>query len=176
MKSTIKLLAVLIVCGTLISSCKKNEPMPTIVYYEQQDQMGRPGINTVFVKDAADKDVFNVTTPSMMGAAFKSKFQTRLMALNPGYTTNALGLDSPTFTGILATDVLNVSTTGATKFFTSTTDFLTGRGLSDDVIDNELTLIFGGPKGDSNPTLTSDNVNSNDKAFLSSFPYMANPW
>jgi hypothetical protein len=103
--------------------------------------------------------------------------------LNPGYTTNALkdagGMNIFTaslFTTVLATDVLNVSTTGATQFFTSPTVYLTGRGLSDDVIDNELTLIFGGPTGGSNPTLTSDNVNANDKAFLAAFPYMAAPF
>jgi hypothetical protein len=47
--------------------------------------------------------------------------------------------------------------------------------LYDDVIDAELTLIFGGPTGGSNPGLTSDHVNANDKAFLTSFPYLATP-
>ncbi|HQU56191.1 MAG: DUF4331 family protein [Chitinophagaceae bacterium] len=176
MKSTIKLIAIIFTSGVLISSCKKNDTMSPTVYYEQQDQMGRPGINTVFVADVADKETFNVTTPSLMGAAFQSKFQARLSALNPGYTVNVLGLDNTTFTSVLATDVLNVSTTGPTKFFTSTTDYLTGRGLADDVIDNELTLIFGGSTGASNPGLTSDHVNANDKVFLTSFPYLASPW
>jgi len=53
---------------------------------------------------------------------------------------------------------------------------LTGRTLADDVIDVELLLLFGGPTGASNPTLTKDNVNSNDKAFTVSFPYLATPW
>jgi hypothetical protein len=44
------------------------------------------------------------------------------------------------------------------------------------VIDAELTLIFGGPKGTDNPGLTSDHVNANDKAFLTGFPYLASPW
>ncbi|HNF02515.1 MAG TPA: DUF4331 family protein, partial [Ferruginibacter sp.] len=109
-------------------------------------------------------------------AAFQAKFQARLLALNPAYTTNVLGLNATVFTSVLATDILNVSTTGPTKFFTSTTDYLTGRGLSDDVIDNELTLIFGGPTATSNPALTKDNVNANDKAFSASFPYLASPW
>jgi hypothetical protein len=52
---------------------------------------------------------------------------------------------------------------------------LTGRALADDVIDVELLLLFGGPAGTSNPGLTKDNVNSNDKAFLSVFPYLATP-
>lgn len=173
----IKIFSLLLGAVIIASSCDKDDDMPAAtVYYEQQDQMARPAINTVFVTAAADKDAFNTTAPSAQGAAFQSKFQTRLLALNPGYTTNALGLNAAAFTGVLATDVLNVSTTGTTKFFTSTSDYLTGRGLADDVIDNELTLIFGGPTGASNPTLTSDNVNSNDKAFSASFPYLASPW
>ena len=74
----------------------------------------------------------------------------------------------------MATDVLNVSTTGTTTFFDGT-NVLTGRALADDVIDVELLLIFGGPAGTDNPGLTSDNVDANDKAFLSSFPYLAAP-
>jgi hypothetical protein len=43
--------------------------------------------------------------------------------------------------------------------------------LADDVIDVELLLIFGGPTGGSNAGLTSDHVDSNDKAFTTSFPW-----
>ena len=154
MKATIKLLTLLISGSTIFTACKNNDPGTTpTVYYQQQDQVGRPAINTVFNAAAADKETFNVTVPSAMGAAFQSKFQARLLALNPAYTTNALGLDAATLTTVLSTDVLNVSTTGNTKFFTSPTDYLTGRGLSDDVIDNELTLIFGGPDRSIEPQL-----------------------
>uniref|UniRef100_UPI00404B7CF5 DUF4331 family protein n=1 Tax=Flavobacterium sp. TaxID=239 RepID=UPI00404B7CF5 len=142
--------------------------------YVQQDQMGRPAINTVFVT-SGNKDRFNTTIPSVMGANFQSDFQTQLLALNPGYTTNALGLDAATFTTVLATDALGVSTTGATTFFGGG-NVLTGRNLTDDVIDVELLLIFGGPTGADNGVLTSDNVSANDKEFSSSFPYLASPW
>lgn len=142
--------------------------------YTQQDQMGRPAINTVFVS-SSNKDNFNTTIPSIMGANFQSAFQSKLLALNAGYTTNALGHDAATFTTVLATDVLNVSTSGTTTFFDGT-NVLTGRALADDVIDVELLLIFGGPSGTDNSGLTSDNVGSNDKPFLSSFPYLASPW
>ena len=141
--------------------------------WEQGDQMARPAINTVFVS-AADKDAFNVTTPSAMNAAFGTKFYNRLLALNPGYTTNLLGLNAASFTSVLSTDVLNVSKTGATTFYDGT-NVLTGRTLDDDVIDVELTLIFGGPNGTSNPSLTSDHVNGNDVPFSSHFPYLASP-
>lgn len=142
--------------------------------YAQQDQMGRPAINTVFVS-SANKDAFNTTTPSAMGASFQSAFQMQLLALNPQYTTNLLTLNAADFTGVLATDVLGVSTTGTTTFYDGT-NVLTGRALADDVIDVELILIFGGPDATEKPGLTSDNVSSNDKAFLTSFPYLASPW
>ena len=173
MKTTIKLLTLIIAGSTIFAACKDKNPGHTTVYYQQQDQMARPAINTVFnVGD--DKETFNVTVPSAMSAAFQAKFQARLLALNPGYTTNALTLDAATFTGVLVTDVLNVSTTGKTTFFDGT-NVLTGRALDDDVIDTELLLIFGGPTGADNPTLTSDGVAANDVPFLTSFPYLATP-
>ena len=142
--------------------------------YTLSDQMGRPAINTVFVAPE-NKDDFNTTIPADQSAAYADRFESRLLALNAGYTTNALGLDAKTFTGILASDVLGVSTTGTTTFFDGT-NVLTGRALGDDVIDVELLLIFGGPDGTANGGLTSDNVSANDKDFLTTFPYLASPW
>jgi Domain of unknown function (DUF4331) len=173
----IKIAGLLLSAIVIASSCDKDDDMTpeTTVFYEQQDQMARPAINTVFVTAAADKDAFNTTAPAAQGAAFQSKFQARLLALNPAYTTNALGQTAAAFTGLLATDVMGVSTTGTTTFFDGT-NVLTGRKLDDDVIDVELLLIFGGSTGASNPALTKDNVNANDKAFSASFPYLASPW
>jgi hypothetical protein len=178
MKTTIKLIAIVLGSSLIAVSCKKSDSNTTdaqTVYYQQQDQMGRPAINTVFNASATDKDAFNVTTPSTMGAAFQSKFQARLLALNPGYTTNALTQTASQLTTLLATDVLGASTTGVTTFFDGT-NVLTGRKLDDDVINVELLLIFGGPTGASNPGLTNDHVDANDKAFSASFPYLATPW
>ncbi|MCK8479515.1 DUF4331 family protein [Psychroserpens algicola] len=146
--------------------------------YAQEDQMGRPAINTVFV-DMMDKNTFNTTIPSNQNAAFQSKFQAKLEALNPAHAdpayTNALGFNAEQFTGALATDVLTVSLTGTTTFFDGE-NVLTGRTLADDVISVELLLIFGGPMGTDNPGLTNDNVDGNDKPFSTSFPYLASPW
>ncbi len=164
----------------IITACKKDvidDVPPTVaapIKYQQADQMGRPAINTVFVTDATDKNTFNTTIPSQMSAAFMAKFKTRLLALNAGYTTNALGQSADAITGLLSADVLNVKTVGTTTFFDGV-NVLTGRTLANDVIDVELLLLFGGPTGASNPTLTSDNVGSNDKAFLNTFPYLATP-
>lgn len=186
---TIKSIAVLAMITLSIVSCSKNETATTSPEddmaiemrnanlagtYVQEDQMARPAINTVFVSSGS-KDGFNITVPSDMGASYQAAFQSKLLALNPGYTTNALGLDAATFTGVLATDVLTASLVQPTTFFDGV-NVLTGRTLSDDVIDVELILIFGGPDGTANPGLTSDNVNANDKEFLSSFPFLASPW
>ncbi len=177
---------VLFVLLTIISvtSCTDNDDGPINnepVFsgtFVQADQMGRPAVNTVFVSSNS-KDAFNVTTPSEQGAMFQSMFQTNLEALSPAYANagdkNALGQDAATFTGLLATDVLDVSTTGTTTFFDGT-NVLTGRTLADDVISVELLLIFGGEDGSENPGLTDDHVDTNDKPFLTSFPYLASPW
>lgn len=179
-----------ITCLTVIAftSCKKDKdvvdvPTPADFSgtYAQADQMGRPAINTVFVA-SADKDAFNRTIPADQNAAFQSKFETALTGLSPAFANpgdmNALGQDAATFTGLLATDVLNVSLDGTTSFYDGT-NVLTGRALADDAITVELILIFGGETGltaSENPTLSDDNVSANDKAFLASFPYVAAPW
>ncbi len=176
-----KVIALAIVCSIGAVSCNDDDNDAVAASadfsgtFVQQDQMARPAINTVFIASGQPKDEFNATIPSAMGAKYQSVFQSRLLALNSGFTTNALGQTAAQFTGLLATDVLNVSTTGKTTFFDGT-NVLTGRALADDVIDVELLLIFGGPNGSSNPGLTSDNVGANDKAFTASFPYLATAW
>jgi len=178
-----KVIAAVILTSLSLVSCNDNDDDTQMMSsgpdfsgtYVQKDQMARPAINTVFVASGTPKDNFNMTTPSMMAASYQSVFESRLLALNPGYTTNALGQTAAQFTGLLATDVLNVSKTATTTFFDGT-NVLTGRTLADDVIDVELLLIFGGPSGTSNAGLTSDHVNANDKAFTTSFPYLASAW
>lgn len=166
-----------ILAGFVLVSCDKKDNPPadnfdTSGTYTQNDQMARPAINTVFV-NSARKNEFNTTVPTAMNAAFNAQFQSVLTTF--GYSTNILGLDKATFAGVLVTDVLNVKMSGTTTFYDGT-NVLTGRALADDVIDTELTLIFGGAAGTSNPGLTKDNVNANDKAFLGTFPYLATAW
>lgn len=189
--NTIKLFAVAILASMTAINCSNDDDINIVSptgpdfsgTYIQEDQMARPAINTVFVNDDM-KDTFNTTIPSEMGAMFQSAFQTKLETLSPAYNpenpddANALGFTAAQFTGVLATDVLTVSLDGPTTFFDGT-NVLTGRALADDVIDVELILIFGGEDGLSDPEfpgLTSDNVASNDKDFLTAFPYLASPW
>lgn len=182
----IKLIAITALISLSAFNCNDNDDTMYMVdmgpdfsgTYMQEDQMGRPAVNTVFVSGSS-KDMFNVTIPSAQNAAYQNMFQSNLEALSPAYANpddkNALGLDSATFTGLLATDVLNVSLDGTTTFYDGT-NVLTGRALADDVITVELLLIFGGEDFSENPGLSNDNVSSNDKPFLTSFPYLASPW
>ncbi len=142
--------------------------------YIQEDQMGRPAINTIFGTPGF-RDAFNVKVPSEMQAAFQSKFKANLLTLNAQYTTNVLGLSAEAFTKILSQDVLWLSQTGTTTYANGT-EILTGRALGDDVMDSTLLWIYGGPDGTENPGLTSDGVPTNDASFSNSFPYLAAPF
>ncbi|OSZ79980.1 hypothetical protein CAP36_01570 [Chitinophagaceae bacterium IBVUCB2] len=172
----------LFVAGIVLTSCDKNDDnestFDTSGTFTQNDQMARPAVNTVFV-GAARKNEFNTTIPSAMNAAFNAQFQSVLTGF--GYTQNALGQDKAAFTSLLVTDVLNVKMNGTTTFFDGVpANTLSGRALADDVIDVELILIFGGPNAltgsPTNPGLIRDNVNTNDKAFLPAFPFLAAPF
>lgn len=184
MKTIPSILGSILVSAITLTSCSSDDNTITVNEpdfsgtFAQQDQMGRPAVNTVFVSSTS-KDLFNTTVPSQQNAAFQGMFQANLTGLSPAYANagdqNALGLDAATFTGLLATDVLNVSLAGTTTFYDGT-NVLTGRALADDVITVELLLIFGGEDFTENPNLSDDHVDANDKPFLPSFPYLASPW
>ncbi len=183
----LKILSLLLFSALIFPSCSNDDEMtnpPVVVEpdfsgtYNLADQMGRPAINTVFIP-SNQKDEYNQTIPSDQGAAYAGTIEAGLKALSPAYANdgdqNALGLDAAAFAGVLATDVLTVTLDGTTTFYDGT-NVLTGRNLTDDVITVELLLIFGGEDFSENPNLSDDHVDANDKAFNSSFPYLASPW
>jgi hypothetical protein len=177
----LKLFALLILASSLVLiSCKDDEPdiIDRDATFTQMDQVARPSINTVFTT-TGNKNQFNTTVTANLQSQFGSAYVDRINALNPGYTTNLLGLDAQTFGNFLAADVLTVARTGETNFFEglgADDSNLSGRRLSEDVIDVELLLLFGGPDGSENPGLTSDGVDSNDRQFSGTFPYLASPF
>lgn len=159
--------------------------------FEQEDQMGRPGINTVLSPDDTTENAFNVTIPSAQTAAFQPIFLQRAVDLHAAfgaeYETNILGLDATTLTTILATDVLQVAPNEPTTYFDGA-NVLTGRTLTDDVVDISLILIFGGNNGDrfngqdldgdgtpDLPILVTDGVSAAGETPLNAFPYLENP-
>lgn len=159
--------------------------------FAQEDQMGRPGINTVLSPDNTTENAFNVTIPSEQGAAFQATFLQRAVDLHAAfgveYETNILGLDAQTLTTILASDVLQVAPNAPTTYFDGT-NVLTGRTLTDDVIDISLILFFGGQNGDrfngqdldgdgtpDLPILVTDGVSAAGETPSAAFPYLEAP-
>lgn len=142
--------------------------------YIQEDQMGRPSINTMF-GTLGYRDTYNVTVPSKMQVEFQSMMESKLLLLNPNYTTNVWGLDAAAFSTLLSNDVLWLAETGETTY-SNGVDILTGRALGEDVMNTTLQLIYGGADGTENPGLTDDGVPSNDAQFSNSFPYLAPPF
>jgi len=98
------------------------------------------------------------------------------------FVTNVAGRDASvanTLAAVLLPDLLIVQTDKPAN----TAGWLTwalangygGRKLTDDVVDAGLQAIFGALLSPNNvsPGLSTDNVGQNDKAFASSFPYLA---
>ncbi|MGB3590053.1 MAG: DUF4331 family protein [Nonlabens sp.] len=181
--------------GIAVAACSDDDDLPGIGAdtnfagtFTQQDQMGRPGINTVFTTSESEENSFNRTIPARQIADFQPIFQSKVEALYTAYgatyENNILGLDAPTLTTALALDVLQVAPNAPTAYFTPTGTNplmgvpLTGRTLQDDVIDVSLILLFGGSDGarfngmNGTPNLVSDNVGLESGVASSSFPYL----
>lgn len=129
--------------------------------YRQVDRKGIPGLNTVFNHPSGigpfDKKAYNLASPADDVANYTGLFETVL---------GAVGNADPAATAaLLLPDALPVSLGAATTSFAT----LTGRALADDAVDVALFVTVGVP------ALHSDNVDANDKAFLTTFPYVAPP-
>ncbi len=131
--------------------------------YEQVDRMGRPAINTVFNNTAAEKEAANRLRPSDDRAFDMENTVGVLKAIDHVLEVNgAASYTDAQIKGIakvLLPDTLTVKLGDAAGF-------LNGRKLSDDVINAEFSLLTNG-------AVTSDGVDRNDRAFLTTFPYAA---
>lgn len=138
------------------------------------DRMAIPAINTALIPSAS-KDAFNAASPINDAATFRAAAQASVEGLRKavdglfnGPTTQdggPLGYLSPSqVAAALIPDVVTID-------FSKPLQFPNGRRLQDDVIDADLGIVLnrGAAAG------ISDGVNSNDKAFLSAFPYLAEP-
>jgi len=128
----------------------------------QIDRMGVPGVNVALIP-FAKKDAYNTSTPQDDAAG---RFAGDIVA-----TLQALGTDS-TSINILANiavtngDILRLNLATANTGTNPNAAFPNGRRFSDDTIDTLLFLI-------NNRVPLSDNVNSNEVAFQSVFPFLA---
>jgi Domain of unknown function (DUF4331) len=137
----------------------------------QVDQMGRPGINTVF-NHGNDKNVFNVTQPAdqrttvstdtpTQGKSLLEVFQQELQALSMGSPKGQYNADQALgIAKILLPDIL-------TYDYSSSAGYLNGRRLQDDVIDISLNLVTNG-------ALTGDGVGPHTD-YTAEFPYVGRP-
>jgi hypothetical protein len=137
----------------------------------QADQMGRPGINTVF-NHGNDKNVFNVTQPAdqrnaistdppTAGKTFLQVYQAELQALSAGSPKGQYTADHAlAIAQILLPDILTFD-------YSSSSGYLNGRRLQDDVIDISLNLV-------SNGKITTDMVGPHSD-YTAEFPYLGKP-
>lgn len=133
----------------------------TAFAYTQVDRKGIPALNTVFNHPSGtagfDKTAYNTASPAGDVAAYTSQFETVL---------GAVGNADPSATAaLLLPDELPVDLSASTTAFAS----LTGRRLEDDATDVALFVTVG------DASLQSDNVDANDVAFRTAFPYVAVP-
>ena len=138
----------------------------------QVDRMAIPAINTALIPSAS-KNAFNQASPSGDVATFRPMAQAQITGLRdavksvlPAENGGPLGpLTAEQVAGALIPDVVTID-------FTKPVAFPNGRRLQDDVIDAALGIVLnrGGATG------IPDAINANDKAFLGTFPFLAEPF
>jgi hypothetical protein len=141
--------------------------------YVQVERLGNPLVSEVFLAKRSH-GFHNAGTPSTDVANHATELK--------AFVTTVAGREAAvanTLATVLLPDMLIVQTDKAP----SSAGWLTwalgngygGRKLTDDVVDAGLSAIFGNLLSPNNvsPGLTTDNVNQNDKPFLTTFPYLA---
>jgi hypothetical protein len=145
--------------------------------FVQVSRLGWPLVNEVLIP-LQDKDKYNRTQPrndvSNFGAYLLDPEVPKLLNLvlnancaptPAGGRTDIVGLLGPN--GTKAADLLRININqGQTN---AMSHFPNGRALTDDVTDTLLTVACN------NGSAISDGVNANDKAFTTTFPYLASP-
>lgn len=141
---------------SMMAACGDDESNGPAAFREaaQVERFGLPAVATVFIP-SSQKDAYNQAAPAGDPATFRQFVVDVLTAF--GHP------DPSALADALQPDIQPINTSEASGF-------LNGRRLQDDVITAELALIFG-PNAD----LNDDHVDANDRAFLTSFPYLAAP-
>lgn len=132
----------------------------------QVDRIGRPAVNTIFNITKAEKEADNRLSPSADRATFHDNVVGVFTAVGKVLTANGATPYTADqvegLAGVLLPDLLTIK-------LGDPSGFLNGRRLTDDVVDTAFSLLTNGV------LTTGDGVNANDKAFSSSFPYVAAP-
>ena len=144
--------------------------------FVQIERLGNPLVSEVFFLKR-DHGLHNTSIPSTdVANGFKTKIETFIRDVAGRNATV-----QTTVSSVLVPDMLlvfpnrNPSTSGWLGW--ALASGWGGRNLADDVVDAGLAAVFGSLLNGSNtsPGLSSDNVGANDKAFASTFPYLAAP-
>lgn len=142
----------------------------------QVDRFGLPAINTAFVANDADKDAFNLAAPAN---------DAQFVPVAAGVIEARYSVPEDLATALADAVLPDVQPLGDLSGYEASGSPFNGRQLSDDVIDAELAILFGScpalpfpcplSSAGAVPALASDNVDGNDRDFLSGFPFLAPP-
>jgi len=145
--------------------------------FTQRERLGNPLVSEVMIQKAHHHE-HNTGTPSTDVADFTDDLT--------GFVTGVAGRDGAyanAIAGALLPDMLvtyphrdNVNPATPVFWLSWVFGGYGGRRLTDDVVDIGLGAIFGSLLGNTanvSPGLTTDNVDANDSAFGSAFPYLA---
>ncbi len=154
--------------------------------YYQQDRLARPVVNEVFATVANNRhQVNNMISPIDDRFQLKNDIESFLT-----YPANRSRAIKDVIEAVLVPDMMMADFSGHGAAYLgyetggATGGTFGGRKLSDDVVDISLGVVFGTTVSDLGlapadghdiPSLTSDNVGSEGKHFLASFPYLGNP-
>jgi hypothetical protein len=185
------------VIGVWSSTDRQNVTVNGVLHrgWTQVSRLGNPLINEVVIPTGL-KDYWNRETPAG-DAQFEKYYKTPILAavLNKLYklgvaTTNrsdlvevlGTGIPKLNYTGPTFADELRLNLSVAPSAHPNrmgvlggdTAGYPNGRRLTDDVIDISEQAVAGFLLGKKVPL--GDGVNSNDKPFMTHFPYVATPW
>jgi len=141
--------------------------------YDQVDRLGNPLVSEVTIAKR-NHPFYNSGTPSTDVANFKTEFEAFVTSFGRPASL------ATTLSGVLFPDMLIIDTTkpgsGAGWLTWALAAGYGGRKLADDVVDAGLDAILGDLL-DATAALPAsyqtDNVAANNKAFLTTFPYLA---
>jgi len=148
----------------------------------QVDRIGRPAINTVVNSSGPivgapteNKNVYNMGKPKNDVSDFTAAVISALQAYSSLDTEGAYtDANAGALAAVLLPDVIAYDTS------TAAAGPLNGRGLADDVIDIELTIVTGGdplglfPSRDASGAINGDGIGPHTD-YLSMFPYLGVP-
>jgi hypothetical protein len=156
----------------------------TVVVFDQIERLGNPLVSEVTL-EKREHPHHNTSVPSEDVAQFRpqiARFVTSVAGRDQAYANAVAAALTPDML-IVRTDKVGGGPFGANVgWLTYILDPANGYGgrklMGDDVVDKGLSVIFGNALGNNNnvsPGLVTDNVDSDDRPDMATFPYVATP-